>query len=88
VSVNEASDGAPTVPNVQNDWKVIEVISGQIAAYSGADALEHTRQHEHVIWQGAADGANDALRQASNADRRVDLKYMRIRHEMELELFN
>lgn len=75
----------PDVSNLKDEWKVIELISGQIAAYSGAEALEHPRQHEQVIWRGAADGARDALRQASNADRRVDLKYMRIRHEMELE---
>lgn len=75
----------PDVSNLKDEWKVIELINGQIAAHSGAEALEHPRQHEQVIWQDAAEGANDALRRTSNADRRVDLKYMRIRHEMELE---
>ena len=75
----------PDFSNLKDEWKVIELISGQIAALSGVEALEHPRQHEQVIWKGAAEGATEALRQASNADRRVDLKYMRIRHEMELE---
>ena len=75
----------PNVSNLNDEGKVIELISGQIAAYSGAEALEHPGQHEQLIWQGPTDAVNDALLQACNVDRRVDLKYMRIRHEMELE---
>jgi hypothetical protein len=66
-------------------WKVIETVSGNIEAVSGPAAQERPRTHEWTVWEGPAADKAEALRCAEKADPRVDLKWMRIRHEMDLD---
>jgi hypothetical protein len=66
-------------------WKVIETVSGNIEAVSGADAQRRPGQHEFLVWEGEAADKAEALKCAEKADPRVDLEWMRIRHEMDLE---
>ena len=65
-------------------WKVIALISGQIDAVSDPAAQDRPGPHEWIVWQGTATDKSDALQSAEQADPRVDLKWMRIRYEMDL----
>jgi hypothetical protein len=66
-------------------WKVIETVSGNIDAVSGAAAQHRPGQHEFLVWEGEAADKAEALKSAENADPRVDLEWMRIRHERDLD---
>ena len=66
-------------------WKVIALISGDIEAVSGPAAQDRPAAHEWIVWQGPAADKAEALQSAEKADPRVDLEWMRIRHEMDLE---
>ncbi len=66
-------------------WKIIETVSGNIEAVSGPPAERRPGQHEFLVWEGAAADKAEALKSAEKADPRVDLEWMRIRHEMDLE---
>jgi len=65
-------------------WKVIETVSGNIEALSGPTAQCRPGTHEWIIWEGQASDKAEALKCAEKADPRVDLEWMRIRHEMDL----
>jgi hypothetical protein len=67
-------------------WKVIETVSGNIVAVSGPDAQNLPRTHERTVWEGPAADKAEAFQSAGKADRRVDLRWMRIRYELDLEI--
>ena len=65
-------------------WKVIALISGNIEAVSGPAAQDRPRTHEWTVWEGPAADKAEALQRAEKADPRVDLEWMRIRYERDL----
>ena len=65
-------------------WKVIETGSGNIEAISGPVAHDRPGRHERTVWEGEAADKAEALQNAEKADPRVDLEWMRIRHERDL----
>jgi hypothetical protein len=65
-------------------WKVIETVSGNIEAVSGPAAQDRPGTHEWIVWEGPAADKAEALQSAEKADPRVDLEWMRIRHERDL----
>jgi len=67
------------------NWKVIEIVSGNIEAVSGPAAGTRPGTHERLVWEGEAADKAEALQQAEKADPRVDLEWMRIRHERDLD---
>jgi hypothetical protein len=69
-----------------SSWKVIALISGEIEAVSGPDAQDRPGTHEGMVWQGTAADKGEALQSAEKADPRVDLEWMRIRYERDLNL--
>jgi len=66
------------------NWKVIALINGEIEAVSGPAAQDRPGAHEWMFWQGPAADKAEALRSAEKADSRVDLEWMRIRYERDL----
>ncbi len=66
------------------NWKVIEIVSGNIEAVSGPAAETRPGIHERIVWEGPAADKAEALKNAERADPRVDLEWMRIRHERDL----
>ena len=68
------------------NWKVIETVSGNIEAVSGHAAETRPGTHERLIWEGEAADKAEALKSAEKADPRVDLEWMRIRHERDLDI--
>ena len=67
------------------DWKVIVLIRGIIEAVSGPGAQDRPGAHEWMVWQGPAADKAEALQSAEKADPRVDLEWMRIRYERDLD---
>ena len=65
-------------------WKVIETVSGNIEAVSGPHAQDRPGTHERIVWEGQAADKAEALKCAEKADPRVDLEWMRIRYERDL----
>jgi hypothetical protein len=65
-------------------WKVIALVSGEIEAVSGPAAHDRSGAHESMVWQGPAADKAEALQSAEKADPRVDLEWMRIRYERDL----
>ena len=61
------------------NWKVIEIVSGNIEALSGPADHDRPGQHEFLVWEGEAADKAEALQSAERADPRVDLAWMRIR---------
>jgi len=74
------------IDNDMADWKVIALINGEIEAVSGPAAQDRPGAHEWLVWEGQAADKADALKCAEKADPRVDLEWMRIRHEKDLEI--
>jgi len=75
------------VSNIGNhmpSWKVIALINDEIEAVTGPDAQDRPGAQEVVVWQGTAADKGEALQSAEKADPRVDLEWMRIRHERDL----
>jgi len=72
--------------NHMADWKVIALISGEIEAVSGTAAQDRPGAHEWTIWEGPAADKAEALQSAEKADPRVDLEWMRIRYERDLNM--
>ena len=68
------------------NWKVIEIVSGNIEAVSGPAAHGRPSNHEFLVWEGEAANKAEALKCAEKADPRVDLEWMRIRHERDLNI--
>jgi hypothetical protein len=67
-------------------WKVSALLSGQIEAVSGPAAQDRPGAHEWIVWQGIASDKADALQSAEKADPRVDLEWMRICYERDLNV--
>ena len=67
-------------------WKVIALINGEIEAVSGSPAQDRPGAHEWMVWQGAAADKAEALQSAEKADSRVNLEWMRIRYERDLDV--
>ncbi len=65
-------------------WKVIALISGNIEAVSGPVAQGRPGTHEWMVWEGQAADKAEALQSAEKSDPRVDLEWMRIRYERDL----
>jgi len=77
------------VRNIDNhmaDWKIIALVNGQIEAISGLAAQGWPGAHEWLVWEGAAADKAEALQSAEKADPRVDLEWMRIRYERDLDV--
>src|ERR1019366_1681144 len=75
---------ARNIDNHMADWKVIALISGNIEAVSGPAAQDRPGAHEWTVWEGPAANKAEALKCAEKADPRVDLEWMRIRYERDL----
>jgi len=67
-------------------WKVIALVSGEIEAVSDPAAQARPGAREWIVWQGTAADKAEALQCAEKADPRVDLEWMRIRYERDLEI--
>jgi len=66
------------------NWKVIARVNSDIEAVSGPAAQDRPGSHEWIVWQGAAADKAETLQSAEKANPRVDLEWMRIRHERDL----
>ena len=94
MSCSEREDLFPTlvkyiVRDIENylaDWKVIALVSGNIEAVSGPAAQGRPGTHEWIVWEGPAADKAEALQNAEKADARVDLDWMRIRYERDLDI--
>ena len=71
-------------PHYGPNWKVIALMNGQIEAVSGPAAQDRPGAHEWIVWEGPAADKGEALQSAEKADSRVDLKWMRVRYELDL----
>ena len=76
---------ARNMDNHMANWKVIALIRGNIEAVSGTAAEDRPGIHEWIVWEGQAGDKADALQSAEKADPRVDLEWMRIRYERDLD---
>ena len=65
-------------------WKVIALVSGNIQAVSGPAAQDRPGAHEWIVWEGKAADKSEALQSAEKAHPRVDLEWMRIRNEQDI----
>jgi hypothetical protein len=65
-------------------WKFLEPGSANIEAVSGPTSQDRPGAHEWIVWQGLAADKAKALQSAEKADPRVDLEWMRIRYERDL----
>ncbi len=74
------------IDNHMANWKVIALASGNIEAVSGPAAQDRPGAHEWIVWEGQATNKAEALKSAEKADPRVDLEWMRIRHERDLDV--
>jgi hypothetical protein len=74
------------IDNHMANWKIIALVSGNIEAVSGPAAQDRPGAHEWMVWQGQAADKAEALKCAEKADPRVDLEWMRIRHERDLDV--
>jgi hypothetical protein len=77
---------ARDIDNHMANWKVIALVSGNIEAVSGAAAQNRPGTHEWTVWEGQAGDKAEALQRAEKADAGVDLEWMRIRYERDLDV--
>ena len=68
------------------NWKVIALINGEIEAISGPAAQGRSGTQEWIVWEGPAADKAEALKCAEKADPRVDLEWMRVRYERDLDV--
>jgi hypothetical protein len=68
------------------DWKVIALVNGEIEAVSGPAAQDRPGAHEWIVWQGQATDKAEALQSAEKAHPRVDLEWMHICYERDLNM--
>ena len=68
------------------NWKVIALVNGEIEAVSGPAAQDRPGAHEWTVWEGTAADKGEALQSAEKADPTVDLEWMRIRYERDLDV--
>ena len=69
-----------------SSWKVIALVSGNIEAVSDPAAQDRPETHERTVWEGEAADKAEAFQSAEKADSRVDLEWMRIRYERDLDV--
>ena len=62
------------------------LVSGDIEAVSGLAAQDRPGAHELMVWEGPAADKAEALQSAEKADTRVDLEWMRIRYERDINI--
>ena len=94
MSCSEREDLFPTlvkyivrdIENYMANWKVIVLINGNIEAVSGPPAQDRPGAHEWTVWQEPAADNAEAFQSAEKADSRVDLEWMRIRYERNLNV--
>ena len=67
------------------NWKVIEIVSGNIEAVSGHAAHGRPGTDRGIVWEGEAADKAEALKCVEKADPRVDLDWMRICYERDLD---
>jgi len=67
-------------------WKVIAQVSGDIEAVSGQAAQDRPGADERIVWEGLAADKDEVLQSAEKADPRVDLEWMRICYERDLNI--
>jgi hypothetical protein len=72
------------IDNHMAHWKVVALVNGEIEAVSGPAAQDRPGAHEWIVWQGTAADKAEALKCAEKTDPRVDLEWMRIRYERDL----
>jgi hypothetical protein len=84
ISFNSTKIHPGAIDNHMTNWIVVVLTSGNIEAVSGPAAQGRPRTHEWTVWEGDAADKFEALQCAEKADPRVDLKWMRIRYEMDL----
>ena len=77
---------ARNMDNHMANWKVVALVSGNIEAVSGPAAQDRPGTHEWTVWEGPAGDKAEALQSAEKADPRVDLEWMRIRYERDLDV--
>ncbi len=72
---------------IYRGWRRPDVSGRRVAGLRTlwASSRGRRRAHEFLIWPGEAQSQAEALRKAAQADPRVGLRYMRIRHEDSLE---
>jgi len=78
-----------TVGNIDNhmaNWKIIALVSGNIEAVSDPAAQNRPGTHEWIVWEGPAADKAEAFKCAEKVDPRVDLEWMRIRYERDLDV--
>ena len=73
-------------PQTIHPWTVIALVSGNIEAVSGPPAQDRPGAHEWIVWEGQAADKAEALKCAEKADPRVDVEWMRIRYERDLNI--
>ena len=76
----------PQKKQQQPPGEVIATVSGNIEAVSGQPAQDRPGTDEWTIWEGPAADKAEALMCAEKADPRVDLEWMRIRSERDLDM--
>jgi hypothetical protein len=64
--------------------KVIALVSGNIEAVSGPAAQDRQGTHKWLVRQGATADKAESLQSAEKADPRVDVEWMHIRYERDL----
>ena len=69
-----------------SSWKVIALINDEIEAVSGPAAQDRPGANEWMVWQGPAADKGEALQSAEKSDPRVDLEWMRIRSQWDLNI--
>ena len=67
-------------------WKLIETVAGRIEVVTGpgTETRPDWHQHEWLVWEGDATNSSDALRKAAQAEPKLDIQHMRLRHELDL----
>ena len=67
-------------------WKLIETVAGRIEVVTGpgTETRPDWHQHEWLVWEGDATNSSDALRKAAQAEPKLDIQPMRLRHELDL----
>jgi hypothetical protein len=68
------------------NWRVIALVNGQIEAVSGPAAQDRPGAHGWIVWEGPATDEAQAPQSAEDADPRVDLEWMRIRYERDVNV--
>jgi hypothetical protein len=66
------------------NWNVIALVNGDNEAVSGPAAQDRPGAHGCIVWEGPAADKAEALQSAEKADPRLNLEWISIRYEMDL----